>query len=307
MSTVSNTLNDVKTYANNIFGALGDNTFGTVQQLLQQGFTQQANYVKAQTGAMQQIADASNTANAQFQLQVRQRPDPRRADGEPDRMHGTRRRRQHDFRRRAGLRRRLDDRQHPRCPRPGAAGHAVLLRPGPGRRLDGPGTSRLLLRPEGRRRRPLRGREPDPGRRHRILDLLPRRDLRQPAGDQRRQGLRDQPDRARRARRAARRPAAVDHRPERRRAPPQLRRAHVARPEHRRSADRHADAGRADHPAAAAIPDQHGPAGAGQRGSPGSRRCRSRPSAASATSTGPPRCKRSRPPPWSARSRSNSR
>ena len=72
MSTVSNTLNDVKTYANNIFGALGDNTFGTVQQLLQQGFTQQANYVKAQTGAMQQIADASNVANAQFQLQVRQ-------------------------------------------------------------------------------------------------------------------------------------------------------------------------------------------------------------------------------------------
>ena len=72
MTTISDTENDVKTFANDIFGALGDNTFGTVQQLLQQGFTQQANYVKAQTGAIQQIADASNTAMGQFQMQMRQ-------------------------------------------------------------------------------------------------------------------------------------------------------------------------------------------------------------------------------------------
>ena len=72
MQTISATENEVKTFANDIFGALGDNTFGSVQQLLQAGFTQQANYVKAQTGAMQQIADASNTANAQFQMQLRQ-------------------------------------------------------------------------------------------------------------------------------------------------------------------------------------------------------------------------------------------
>ncbi|MEO8715014.1 MAG: hypothetical protein ABI369_08370 [Acetobacteraceae bacterium] len=71
MTTISSTENDIKTFANDIFGAIGDNTFGSVQQLLQEGFTQQANYVKAQTGAMQQIADASNLANAQFQLQVR--------------------------------------------------------------------------------------------------------------------------------------------------------------------------------------------------------------------------------------------
>lgn len=72
MTTVNSTMNDVRTFANNIFGALGDNTFGTVQQLLQQGFTQNANYSKAQVGAWQQIQDASNVANAQFRMQVRQ-------------------------------------------------------------------------------------------------------------------------------------------------------------------------------------------------------------------------------------------
>ncbi len=72
MTTISDTEKQVQTYANDIFGALGDNTFGTVQQLLQEGFTQQSNYQKAQIGAVQQIADASNLANAQFQMQVRQ-------------------------------------------------------------------------------------------------------------------------------------------------------------------------------------------------------------------------------------------
>src|SRR4051794_10599640 len=72
LDTVSGTINDVKNYANSIFSALGDNTFGTVQQLLQEGFTQNSNYQKAQISAVQQIADASNLANAQFTLQVRQ-------------------------------------------------------------------------------------------------------------------------------------------------------------------------------------------------------------------------------------------
>ena len=43
----------------------------SVNQLLTQGFTQNANYAKAQIGAQQQIADASNTANALFQISVR--------------------------------------------------------------------------------------------------------------------------------------------------------------------------------------------------------------------------------------------
>jgi hypothetical protein len=72
MTTMNSTISDVKAYANDIFCALGDNTFGIVQQLLQEGFTQNANYSKAQVGAWQQITDASNLANSQFQMQMRQ-------------------------------------------------------------------------------------------------------------------------------------------------------------------------------------------------------------------------------------------
>ena len=71
LDTVSSTINDVKTYASNILNSLGDNTFGTVQQLLQEGFTQEANYAKAQIGAQEQIADASNTAMAHFDRDMR--------------------------------------------------------------------------------------------------------------------------------------------------------------------------------------------------------------------------------------------
>ena len=71
LDTVSGTLNDVKAYANQIFGALGDNTFGSVQQLLQEGFTQEANYAKATVGAQQQIIDASNLVMARFQRDMR--------------------------------------------------------------------------------------------------------------------------------------------------------------------------------------------------------------------------------------------
>ena len=72
IKTVSTTINDVKTFASNILNSLGDNTFGTVQSLLQQGFTQNANYAKASINASRDIADASNTAMAGFQTQVRQ-------------------------------------------------------------------------------------------------------------------------------------------------------------------------------------------------------------------------------------------
>ena len=71
LDTVSSTIRDVKTYANDILGSLGDNTFGTVQQLLQEGFTQEANYSKAQIGAQQQITDASNTVMARFHRDMR--------------------------------------------------------------------------------------------------------------------------------------------------------------------------------------------------------------------------------------------
>lgn len=72
IKTVSTTINDVKAFASNILNSLGDNTFGTVQSLLQQGFTQNANYSKATINANRDIADASNAAMAGFQTQVRQ-------------------------------------------------------------------------------------------------------------------------------------------------------------------------------------------------------------------------------------------
>ena len=72
IQTVSTTINDVKTFANNILNSLGDNTFGTVQSLLQQGFTQNANYAKATINANRDVADATNAAMAGFQTQIRQ-------------------------------------------------------------------------------------------------------------------------------------------------------------------------------------------------------------------------------------------
>ncbi|HUC10708.1 MAG TPA: hypothetical protein VL985_09825, partial [Stellaceae bacterium] len=45
--------------------------YGTVEQLLQDGFNQNANYQKASVGALEQITDASNTANARFARDMR--------------------------------------------------------------------------------------------------------------------------------------------------------------------------------------------------------------------------------------------
>ena len=64
-TTISSTMNDINK-------AIGPTTYGDTNTLLQQGFTQNANYSKAQVGAWQQITDASNVANSQFQMQVRQ-------------------------------------------------------------------------------------------------------------------------------------------------------------------------------------------------------------------------------------------
>ena len=64
-TTISSTMNDINK-------AIGPTTYGDTNTLLQQGFTQSANYSKAQVGAWQQITDASNVANSQFQMQVRQ-------------------------------------------------------------------------------------------------------------------------------------------------------------------------------------------------------------------------------------------
>jgi hypothetical protein len=74
LSDINGYIQDVKDFLSAtgpIASLLGDNTFGTVEQLLQQGFTQTANYQKASVGALEQIFDASNTANARFKRDVR--------------------------------------------------------------------------------------------------------------------------------------------------------------------------------------------------------------------------------------------
>jgi hypothetical protein len=74
LSEINGYIQDVKDFLSAtgpIASLLGDNTFGTVEQLLQEGFTQTANYQKASVGALQQIFDASNTANARFTRDVR--------------------------------------------------------------------------------------------------------------------------------------------------------------------------------------------------------------------------------------------
>jgi hypothetical protein len=68
MSTVQNTISNTMSAINK---AIGPTTYGDTNTLLQEGFTQNANYAKAQIGAQQQITDASNEAMAQFGLQVR--------------------------------------------------------------------------------------------------------------------------------------------------------------------------------------------------------------------------------------------
>jgi hypothetical protein len=74
LSEINGYIKDVKDFlgaTGPIASLLGDNTFGTVEQLLQQGFTQQSNYAKASVGAQEQIADASNTAMARFHRDMR--------------------------------------------------------------------------------------------------------------------------------------------------------------------------------------------------------------------------------------------
>ena len=72
---VLNTMSEVQSTINSTLGsinkAIGGTTYGDTNTLLQEGFTQEANYSKASVSAQQQITDASNEAMAQFHLQMR--------------------------------------------------------------------------------------------------------------------------------------------------------------------------------------------------------------------------------------------
>jgi len=71
LQTIGNTMTAIQNAMNDVNKALGTGQFGDVQTLLEQGFTQNANYSKAQIGAQQQLMDASNTAMARFSRDMR--------------------------------------------------------------------------------------------------------------------------------------------------------------------------------------------------------------------------------------------
>ena len=71
LGTINNGLNSLLGSKGPLATLMGNNAYGTVQQLLQEGFTQEANYSKATVGAMENITDASNEAMAQYDLQLR--------------------------------------------------------------------------------------------------------------------------------------------------------------------------------------------------------------------------------------------
>lgn len=71
LQSIGTTMTAMQNAMNDVNKALGTGQFGDVQTLLQEGFTQNANYAKAQIGAQEQITDASNTAQARFSRDMR--------------------------------------------------------------------------------------------------------------------------------------------------------------------------------------------------------------------------------------------
>jgi hypothetical protein len=69
VNAVKGVLGDINGYIQDIKTFLGPS--GPIETTLLQGFTQNANYQKAAVGASEQIADASNTANARFKRDMR--------------------------------------------------------------------------------------------------------------------------------------------------------------------------------------------------------------------------------------------
>jgi hypothetical protein len=69
VNAVKGVLSDINGYIQDIKTFLGPS--GPIETTLLQGFTQNANYQKAAVGASEQIADASNIANARFKRDMR--------------------------------------------------------------------------------------------------------------------------------------------------------------------------------------------------------------------------------------------
>ncbi|MBV8202792.1 MAG: hypothetical protein JOZ15_19420, partial [Acidobacteria bacterium] len=74
VTTMNDTISDIKTLVSpisDIRNQLGNGQYGSVEDLLAEGFTQNGNYATAQISAMQSITDASNTVNALFHRDMR--------------------------------------------------------------------------------------------------------------------------------------------------------------------------------------------------------------------------------------------
>ena len=142
MQTVQQTMSDTMKAVNT---ALGTNTYGDTNTLLMQGFTQNANYSKAQISAIQGIADASNTANARFSRDMRNAQIRDEQTASPDALCCHRRRRQHAVCLRSSLWGSPSHRRGPRHARRGRTQHAVALRASARCGLDVPRAPWALL------------------------------------------------------------------------------------------------------------------------------------------------------------------
>src|SRR5271168_4875152 len=71
MSNTLNTITGQLGLTGPLGSILGSSTDGTVTQLLRDGFTQNANYAKAQVDAQSQLVDGALTANARVQRDFR--------------------------------------------------------------------------------------------------------------------------------------------------------------------------------------------------------------------------------------------
>lgn len=73
-NAITTAVGNVENAVTNIGATIGNKITGmqtSLEDVLKNGFTQNANYAKAQVGAQQQIVDASNTVNALFHRSVR--------------------------------------------------------------------------------------------------------------------------------------------------------------------------------------------------------------------------------------------
>ena len=234
--TMSNTLSNI-TKQLELTGPLGtilgsvEN--GSVTTLLQQGFTQNANYAKASVDAYSQIADGALTSNARFQRDMRNAHI--RDEHTTSSLHCVALDAGQSVTGASGSSWKVAQSISDVADNRGEAGSepASLLRPGAGGRRDRATPLRPLLLAGRGHGRPVLV-VPDPERRPAGHDSLRERDARWAGRRHGGERLRDEPHRADCSGGAPRRPADLRDRSRRRRPPSRLQCAHLARPAYSR-------------------------------------------------------------------------